>query len=57
MGITLLDVENKIFTYPTKLINILDFDFKKISIQKVGDDKACVYYINYDKDLFFYRRR
>ena len=34
MGVTLLDVENKIFTYPTKLINILDFDFKKLSIQK-----------------------
>ena len=42
MGITSLNVENKIFTYPTKLINILDFDFKNLSIQKVGDDVTCI---------------
>ena len=53
MGITSLDVENKIFTYPTKLINILDFDFKKLNIQKVGDDITCIYYVNYDKDPFY----
>ena len=53
MSITSLDVENKIFTYPTKLINILDFDFKKLSIQKVGDDITCIYYINYDKYPFY----
>ena len=54
MGITLLDAENKIFTYPTKLINILDFDFKKLSVQKIkDDDETCVYYINYDKDPFY----
>ena len=34
MGITLLDVENKILTYPTKLNNILDFNFKKIKYSK-----------------------
>ena len=34
--------------------NILDFDFKKLSIQKVeDDDETCVYYINYNKDLFY----
>ena len=48
MGITSLNVEHKIFTYPTKLINILD-----LSIQKVGDDITCIYYINYDKDPFY----
>ena len=48
-----MDVENKIFTYPKKLINILDFDLKKLSIQKVGDDNTCVYYLNYDKDHFY----
>ena len=54
MGITLLDAENKIFTYPTKLINILDFNFKKLSVQKIkDDDETCVYYINYDKDPFY----
>ena len=34
MGITSFDVENKIFTYPTKLINILDFDLKKKVFKK-----------------------
>ena len=53
MGITSLDVENKIFTYPTKLINTLDFDFKKISTQKAGDHITCIYYINYDIDPFY----
>ena len=58
MGITLLDVENKIFTYPTRLINILHFNFKKLSLLKIeddddDDDEICVYYINYDKDPFY----
>ena len=52
MGITLLGVENKIFTYPTKLINILDFDFKKLSIQKVGDDINVFTIITMIKILF-----
>ena len=34
MGITSLDVGNRIFTYPAKLINILDFDFQKIKYSK-----------------------
>ena len=54
MNITSLNVENKIFTYPTKLINILDFDFKKLSIKKIkDDDEMCIYYINYDKYNFY----
>ena len=53
MSITSLNVENKIFTYPTKLINTLDFDLKKLSIQKIkDDDETCFYYINYDKYHF-----
>ena len=54
MGITLLDVENRIFTYPTKLINNKIKDLKKLSIQKVGDDITCIYYINYEKDPFLF---
>ena len=53
MSITSLNLENKTFTYPTKLINILDFDFKRLSIQKIeDDDETCIYYINYDKYHF-----
>ena len=53
MSITSLNIENKTFTYPTKLINILDFDLKKLSIQNIkDDDETCFYYINYDKYHF-----
>ena len=53
MSITSLNLENKRFTYPTKLINSLDFGFKKLSIQEIeDDDETCVYYINYDKYHF-----
>ena len=53
MSITSLNLENKIFTYPTKLINILDFDFKRLSIKKMeDDDETCIYYINYEKYHF-----
>ena len=53
MSITLLNVENKIFTYPTKLINILYFDLKRLSIQKIeDDDETCIYNINDDKYHF-----
>ena len=34
MGITSLDIKNQILTLPASKINILDFDSKKISIQK-----------------------
>ena len=34
MGITSLDIKNQIFTLRASIINILDFDSKKLSIQK-----------------------
>ena len=32
MGITSLDITNNLFTHCAKIINILDFDSKKLSI-------------------------
>ena len=32
MGITSLDIANSLFTHRAKIINILDFDSKKLSI-------------------------
>ena len=34
MGISSLDIKNQIFTLPASIINILDFDSKKLFIQK-----------------------
>ena len=51
MGITSLDVMNNLSTCRTKIINILDFDSKKLSIIKTKKkDKIRVYY---DHDPFF----
>ena len=44
MGITSLDIKNQIFTLPASIINILDFDSKKLSIQK--KIKRRIYYDN-----------
>ena len=34
MGISSLDIKNQLFMLPASIINILDFDSKKLSIQK-----------------------
>ena len=50
MGITSLDIKNNLFTWRAKLINILDFDSKKLSIIKTKKNKTHVYY---DHNPFF----
>ena len=47
-----LDTKNRLFTLFAKLVNILDFNPKRLNIQKEGSGDACIYYINYNKDLF-----
>ena len=44
MGITSLNIENSITTGRARLINILDYDYKKISIIKNKKNKTHVYY-------------
>ena len=53
MNVISLNVENKMFTYFTKLVNILGFNSKGLSIRKKGNDKIGIYYIDYDKIPFY----
>ena len=47
-----LDIKNRLFTLFAKLVNILDFNPKRLTIRKAGSDETCIYYINYNKDPF-----
>ena len=44
MGITSLNIENSFPTWRAKIINILDFNSKKLSIIKTRKNKIHVYY-------------
>ena len=51
-----IKINDPIFTYRAQLINILDFNPKKISIEKVcaiNDELGSIYYIKYGGDLFY----
>ena len=50
MGITSLDIKNSLSTNRAKIINILDFDSKKLSILRTKKKKIHVYY---DHNPFF----
>ena len=50
MGITSLNIKNILSTNRTKIINILDFDSKKLSIIRTKKNKIHVYY---DHNPFF----
>ena len=51
MGITSLDIKNSLSRNRAKIINILDFDSKKLSIIRIKKNKIHVYY---DHNPFFY---
>ena len=48
-----LDIKNRLFTLFAKVVNILDFDPKRLNIQKAGSGELCIYYIKYNKDPFY----
>ena len=51
-----IKIKDPIFTYHAQLINILDFNPKKISIEKVcaiNDELERIYYIKYGGDPFY----
>ena len=48
-----LDIKNKLFTLFAKLVNNLDFNPKRLSIEKRGSGETCIYCIKYDKDPFY----
>ena len=51
-----IKIKDPIFTYHTRLVNILDFNPKKLSIEKVcaiNDELEYLYYIKYGGDPFY----
>ena len=51
-----IKIKNPLFTYRARLVNILDFNPKKLSIEKVctiNDEKEYIYYIKYGGDPFY----
>ena len=51
-----IKINNPLFTYHARLVNILDFNHKKLSIEKVcaiNDKLERIYYVKYNKDPFY----
>ena len=51
-----IKIKNRLFTYYSRFVNILDFNPKKLSIEKVhatNDELERIYYVKYDKDPFY----
>ena len=51
-----LEIKDPLFTYHARLVNILDFNPKKLSIEKVcaiKDNLERIYYVKYDKGPFY----
>ena len=53
MGVEKLDIKNRVFTLPAKLVNIFDVNPEKLDIQKERNDDISIYYIRYDLDPFY----
>ena len=50
-----IKIKDPLFTFRTRLVNILDFNPKKLSIQKVcaiNDEIASLSYVKHDEDTF-----
>ena len=48
-----IDIKNRLFTLFAKLVNIFDFNSKRLSIEEANSGETCIYYIKYDKDPFY----
>ena len=48
-----IDIKNKSFTLFAKIVNIFDFNSKRLCIEKARSGETCIYYIKYDKDPFY----
>ena len=51
-----IKIKDPLFTYRARLVNILDFNPKKLSIEKVcaiNNEQAHIYYIKYGGDPFY----
>ena len=48
-----LNIKNILFTHFAKLVNILDFNSKRLIVEKVESGETCIYFVKYDKDPFY----
>ena len=51
-----IKIKDPLFTYHSRFVNILNFNPKKLSIEKVtdfNDGLEHIYYIKYDKNPFY----
>ena len=51
-----IKIKDPLYTYRTRLVNILDFNPKKLSIEKlcaIDDEQEHIYYIKYGGDPFY----
>ena len=51
-----IKIKNPLFPYYSRLVKVLDFNPKKLSIEKVcaiNDKLEHIYYVKYDKDPFY----
>ena len=51
-----IKIKDPLFTYHARLVNILDFNPKKLSIEKVyviNDELECIYYVKYGEYPFY----
>ena len=48
-----IDIKNRLFTLFAKVVNIFEFNSKRLNIRKAGSGEMCIYYIDYDKDPFY----
>ena len=46
-----IDIKNRLLF--EKLVNIFDFNSKRLSIEKGRSSETCIYYIKYGKDPFY----
>ena len=51
-----IKIKDPLFTYHARFVNILDFNPKKLNIEKVcaiNDELERIYYVKYDEDPFY----
>ena len=47
-----IDIKNRLFTLFAKLVNLFDFNSKRLSIEKARSGETCIYKLNMIKILF-----
>ena len=48
-----VNIKNRLFTLFGKVVNVFEFNSKRLSIRKAGSGETCIYYIGSGKDPFY----